>query len=166
MTRIATAFVCVFALTGCPRGGFSSLDGGLPGSDGGPVNTCDALSNKAHLDCTQDDVKTALALMSSMSLQEKVQQMSGPAYNPNNFFDQEDNTRLNILGFRFMDGPRGVRWYNSDYGTTVFPVPEARGASFDLELERKIGKAMAREMRYLGRHVLLSPTINQVTHPR
>jgi len=81
-------------------------------------------------------------------------------------FDQEDNTRLAIPGYRFMDGPRGVRWYNSDYGTTVFPVAAARGSSWNVELERRIGKAMADEMRYMGRHVLLAPTINQVMHPR
>jgi beta-glucosidase len=81
-------------------------------------------------------------------------------------FDQEDNVRLGIPGFRFMDGPRGVRWYNSDYGTTVYPVAAARASTWNLELERRIGKAMADEMRYLGRHVLLAPTINQVMHPR
>jgi beta-glucosidase len=101
-----------------------------------------------------------------MSLEEKVQQMSGPAYNPNNMFDQEDNDRLSIPGFKYMDGPRGVRWYNSDYGTTVYPVAAARASTWNLELERKIGKACAREMRALGRHILLAPTINQVTHPR
>lgn len=134
--------------------------------DGGMVSNCDPLIVKAHLDCTDPDVTSAQALLRSMSTQEKVQQMSGPAYNPNNMFDQEDNTRLSLPGFKYMDGPRGVRWYNTDYGTTVFPVSMARAASFDVELERLIGKTMAREMRYLGRHILLAPTINQVSHPR
>ncbi len=155
----------LLAFGACARGGIATLYGGTS-DDGGVINTCDTLSRRANLDCTNGDVKQALQILGSMSLEEKVQQMSGPAYNPNNFFDQEDNKRLGIKGFRYMDGPRGVRWYNSDYGTTVFPVGSARASSWDLELERRIGKAMAREMRYLGRHVLLAPTINQVTHPR
>ena len=161
MIRIVQAVSVALLFTACPRGGIDT-DGGT--SDGGPV--CDTLSARAHIDCTEADAKSALQLLRSMSTEERVQQMSGPPYNPNNFFDQEDNTRLSIPGFKYMDGPRGVRWYNSDYGTTVFPAAIARGASWDLELERLIGKAMAREMRYLGRHVLLAPTINQVMHPR
>ncbi|MDP1918964.1 MAG: glycoside hydrolase family 3 N-terminal domain-containing protein [Myxococcales bacterium] len=161
MNRIVLAVGAALLFTGCPRGGIDT-DGGT--SDGGPV--CDTLSARAHIDCTQAEAKSALQLLRSMSTEEKVQQMSGPPYNPNNFFDQEDNTRLRVPGFKYMDGPRGVRWYNSDYGTTVFPAAIARGASWDVELERRIGKSMAREMRYLGRHVLLAPTINQVTHPR
>ena len=138
-----------------------------PAPDAGPVCT-NALLAAANLPCdgTDPDVTAALNLLGLMTLDEKVQQMSGPAYNPNDLFDQVDNARLSIPGHKYMDGPRGVRWYNSDYGTTVYPVPEARAASFDIELERLIGKAMAKEMRYLGRHVLLAPTINQVMHPR
>jgi len=131
-----------------------------------PIDTCDAAIKKVGLPCEDPEVVRAKDLLRQMTLQEKVQQMSGPAYNPNNMFDQEDNTRLGIPGFRFMDGPRGVRWMNTDYGTTVFPVAEARASTWNPELERQIGKVMADEMRYLGRHVLLAPTINQVTHPR
>ncbi len=142
----------------------------LPTGDGdgnGDGTLCDPLVLKTNLPCEGDaHVDTALRLLRSMSLEEKVQQMSGPAYNPNNMFDQQDNERLGIPGFKFMDGPRGVRWMNSDYGTTVFPVAAARSATWNPELERRIGKATAREMRYLGRHILLAPTINQVTHPR
>ncbi len=129
-------------------------------------DTCDPAVRAAGLSCTDPEVTRAVGLLRAMTLQEKVQQMSGPAYNPNNMFDQEDNARLGIPGLRFMDGPRGVRWYNSDYGTTVYPVAAARAATWNLELERRIGKAMADEMRWLGRHVLLAPTINQVMHPR
>ena len=51
-------------------------------------------------------------------------------------------------------------------GRRSTPSPRRAPRPWDLELERRIGKAMADEMRYLGRHVLLAPTINQVTHPR
>ena len=131
-----------------------------------PETSCDPAAIKVGLDCNDAEVASALTLLRSMSVEEKVQQMSGPTFNPNNMFDQGTNTRLGIPGFLFMDGPRGVRWYNSTYGTTVYPVAAARAAAWDLELERKIGKGMADEMRYLGRHILLAPTINQVSHPR
>ncbi len=146
----------VLSGTGCP-------------SPKGPTNqetSCDPAAVKVGLDCNDAEVTTALSLLRSMSVEEKVQQMSGLTFNPNNMFDQGTNTRLGIPGFLFMDGPRGVRWYNSTYGTTVYPVAAARAASWDLELERRIGKGMADEMRYLGRHILLAPTINQVSHPR
>jgi beta-glucosidase len=153
---------------GCVKGP-GKLGGSTPagGTDGGVTETCpDAVISRANLACDDADAIAAASLLRSMSLQEKVQQLSGPAYNPNNMFDQEDNARLGIPGFKYMDGPRGVRWYNSDYGTTVFPVGAARASTWDLELERLVGKTMAREMRALGRHVLLAPTINQVSHPR
>lgn len=137
---------------------------------GGPKSTvddtCDPAVRKVGLPCEDPEVLRAVGLLRAMSTEEKVQQMSGPTYNPNNMFDQPDNTRLGVPGFRFMDGPRGVRWYNSDYGTTVYPVAAARASTWNVELERRVGKAMADEMRYLGRHVLLAPTINQVMHPR
>lgn len=151
---------CLLALA-CA--GCSSCDG-TPSGDGGVP--CDPLIVRAHLDCESPDVLAAQQLMRSMSLDEKVQQMSGPPYNPNNMFDQEDNERLDVPGFLYLDGPRGARWYNSDYGTTVFPVAAARASTWDLALERKVGRVMARELRSLGRHVLLAPTLNQVTHPR
>lgn len=152
-----------FLLAALVAAGCSSRADDNGQSDG---TRCDPLTTRANLDCTDPDVQRAQQFVTAMSLEEKVQQMSGPVYNPNNMFDQEDNKRLGIPGFKFMDGPRGVRWYNTDYGTTVFPVGPARASSWNPELERLIGKAMAREMRYLGRHILLAPTINQVMHPR
>jgi len=154
MRAIALACLTLAAACDC---GTSMPDGG----DG-----CDPLLRRTNLPCDGGAAIEALRIVRSMSLEDKVQQMSGPAYNPNNMFDQEDNERLGIPGNKYMDGPRGVRWYNSDYGTTVYPVAAARASAWNPELERRIGRAMADEMRYLGRHVLLAPTINQVTHPR
>lgn len=147
--------------------GLTTLAACTNDSNNGPIDTCDPTVRRANLPCEDDaEVTRALQILRAMSLEEKIQQMSGPTYNPNNMFDQQTNERLGIPGFLYLDGPRGVRWYNSDYGTTVFPVPAARAATWNLELERKIGKATAKEMRYVGRHILLAPTINQVTHPR
>ncbi|MGM0575795.1 MAG: glycoside hydrolase family 3 C-terminal domain-containing protein [Myxococcota bacterium] len=153
---LGLALAAALLVPGCSSGGGEDGDG----------DTCDSIVRAANLDCEDPEVTEALQLLRAMSLEEKVQQMSGPPYNPNNFFDQEDNERLGIPGHLYLDGPRGVRWYNTDYGTTVYPVAAARAATWDPDLERRIGKACADEMRYMGRHVLLAPTVNQVMHPR
>jgi beta-glucosidase len=46
----------------------------------------------------------------------------------------------------FSDGPRGVVMGKS----TCFPVSMARGASFDRNLEERIGDAIGRELRAQG----------------
>lgn len=128
--------------------------------------SCDPAVAAAQLDCNDEDVTRALTILRAMSLEEKVQQMSGPPSNSSDMFHQEDNDRLGVPGFLYMDGPRGVRWYNTQYGTTVYPVAASRASSWNLQLEEDIGRASADEMRYLGRHILLAPTVNQVMHPR
>lgn len=49
------------------------------------------------------------------------------------------NERLDIPPLLFNDGPRGIGMGNS----TCFPVPMARGASFDVDLERATPKHFA-----------------------
>lgn len=164
---LASVFCVLTGIAAVIGGCTSSLpgnggDGGTGGSNGGCDNP---LFEKTNL-CDSPYAEEAEQLLQQMSLEEKVQQMSGRDFDPTNYFNQDDNERLGIPGFLYMDGPRGVRWYNNEYGTTVFPVSEARASSWDLDLEQRIGTACAEEMRYLGRHLFLAPTINQVTHPR
>src|SRR6201999_3414252 len=54
--------------------------------------------------------------------------------------------RLGIPGLRFSDGPRGVVMGKS----TAFPVSMARGATWDVTLEERVGLAIGREMRAQG----------------
>ena len=51
--------------------------------------------------------------------------------------------RLGIPNIRFVDGPRGVVAGSA----TCFPVSMARGASFDRDLEEKIGEVIGAEVR-------------------
>lgn len=69
--------------------------------------------------------------------------------------------RLGIPGLRFTDGPRGVTLGSS----TCFPVAMARGAAWDVELEREIGVAMGREARAQGANCVGAPCINLLRHP-
>jgi len=117
----------------------------------------------------------ATSLLSSPSTSEKADQMRGvpqPASFNNDIFRQPDNTTHNIKGFMFRDGPRGVNLDAPINGggsrgrSTVYPVPAARGATFDVDLEYQIGQAMGDEMVAANQTMLLSPTTNILRHPR
>ncbi len=69
--------------------------------------------------------------------------------------------RLGIPGLRFSDGPRGVVMGES----TAFPVSMARGATWDVELEERVGVAIGREMRAQGANFFGGVCINLPRHP-
>ncbi len=69
---------------------------------------------------------------------------------------------LGLPGLAFSDGPRGVVLAG---GATTFPVPMARGATWDPELETRIGEAMGRELRALGANLLGAVCVNLLRHP-
>ena len=165
MTRVLLAFTAlILVIAGCRRPGVAvAPDAGVGVTDAGVP--CDPAILSARLGCHDPEAASALALMKSMTIEERVQQMSGAPAN-SNAYAQEDNSRLTVPGMRYLDGPRGVHWYPTDYGTTVFPVGALRASSWDPGLERLIGKAIAREIRDFGYHVVLAPTLNQVMHPR
>jgi beta-glucosidase len=70
--------------------------------------------------------------------------------------------RLGLAGLHFVDGPRGVVL---ERGGTTFPVPMARGASWNPELEERIGEAIAREARSCGANWVAAVCINLLRHP-
>jgi beta-glucosidase len=61
----------------------------------------------------------------------------------------------------FVDGPRGAVCGHS----TCFPVSMARGATFDLDLEERIGEAIAKEIRAQGGNFFGGVCINILRHP-
>ncbi len=69
--------------------------------------------------------------------------------------------RLGIPGLRFVDGPRGIILA----GATTFPVSMARGATWDVDLEERIGDAIGRELRSLGGNLFGGVCINLLRHP-
>lgn len=69
--------------------------------------------------------------------------------------------RIGVPGLRFGDGPRGVVIGRS----TAFPVPMARGATWDVELERRVGLAIGRELRAQGGNFFGGVCINLPRHP-
>jgi beta-glucosidase len=69
--------------------------------------------------------------------------------------------RLGVPGIAFSDGPRGVVIGNA----TCFPVSMARGATWDPELEERVGEAIGRELRASGATLFGGVCVNLLRHP-
>jgi beta-glucosidase len=69
--------------------------------------------------------------------------------------------RLGIPGIQFADGPRGCVIGPS----TCFPVSMARGATFDPDLEERIGRAIGVELRAVGATYTGAVCMNLLRHP-
>jgi len=114
-----------------------------------------------------DDVEARVdELLSQMTLEEKVAQMAGNGTmaSPGGglLWTAPRIERLGVPPFVMSDGPRGV---TGAQGATTFPVGMARGASWQPEIEQRVGAAMGRELRAIGGNILLAPTINNLRHP-
>lgn len=106
------------------------------------------------------------ALVAQMTLEDKIAQMAGEGSvllpEGEQFWTVPGVERLGLPPFKMADGPRGV---GTVEGATTFPVGMARGATWDPQLEQRVGAAMGRELRAAGGNVLLAPTINNLRHP-
>jgi beta-glucosidase len=167
-----------------PPPGNSCTDG-LPADevvDGSePDNVKTSCTDEAYCDpwspgYTPDpEVQSQVQLtLGSMSLSEKADQMRGTnpggGSNYSDIFRTPDNTNKGIKGFLFRDGPNGVNLaaqlpQGQDGYSTSFPVPMARGATFDMDLEYQIGQAMGDETVASGNTMLLAPAVNILRHP-
>ena len=67
-----------------------------------------------------------------------------------------------VAAFRVSDGPSGVRGQRFVGGppSVSFPCGAALGATWDVDLLRRVGAALADEARAKGAHVVLGPTVN------
>ena len=114
-------------------------------------------------------------LLQKMNLREKITLMSGRYQLPEAGFDMfvlghynrkpvraGGNARLGIPELRFCDGPRGVVTGQS----TCFPVAMQRGASFDVELEERIGEAIGKEVRAQGGNYFGGVCVNLLRFPQ
>ena len=85
----------------------------------------------------------------------------GGEYNISPYVTGGGNERLGLPELLFTDGPRGVALGHS----TCFPAAIARGASWDIELEERIGDAVGREVRAHGANFFGGICINVLRHP-
>ncbi|MBP6730639.1 MAG: glycoside hydrolase family 3 C-terminal domain-containing protein [Chitinophagales bacterium] len=114
----------------------------------------------------------AQQIVAQMSLKEKVNEMHGHGmirFGLSIIFSKKIKpvraggcTRLGVPSTVFLDGPRGVSLHK---GATAFPVTMARGASWDAELEMRVGEAMAEEIRALKANYSGAVCMNLLRHP-
>ncbi len=76
-------------------------------------------------------------------------------------FRAAEVVRVGFPGFAFSDGPRGVVVDQA----TCFPVSMARGASWDVDLEERIGEAIGRELRAVSADLFGGVCVNVLRHP-
>lgn len=69
--------------------------------------------------------------------------------------------RLGFPGIAFSDGPRGAVVGNA----TAYPVSMARGATWDPDLEERVGEAVGRELRAIGANLTGAVCVNVLRHP-
>ena len=98
------------------------------------------------------------ALLSQMTLEEQVLILSGEDH-----WSLPALPRLGLGKLRVTDGPNGARGSGSAVqGSTsaAFPVAIALGATWNPDLAREIGKALAEEVKTKDAQVSLAPTVN------
>ena len=97
-------------------------------------------------------------LVDTLTLQEQVSLLSGE-----DSWSLPAVSRLGIGKLRVTDGPNGARGGGSLIGglsAAAFPVGICIGASWDPQLAREIGSAIADEVASKDAHVSLAPTVN------
>ena len=124
-----------------------------------------------HLSDSDIDA-TVASVIEQATLTEKVAMMSGKGFLKNH---QENDRlwgavpyragagceRLGVEALWFTDGPRGVARGQS----TCFPVTMARGASWDRDLEHRIGQVIGFETKAQGCNLSGAVCINLLRHP-
>lgn len=102
------------------------------------------------------------ALLEKMTLAQMFNEIRGLQAAPiEGLYHAGGDASLGLPTYRMVDGPRGARAGKA----TAFPVALARAATFDVDLERRVGLAIGKEVAAKGGNVLLAPTINLLRHP-
>jgi beta-glucosidase len=98
------------------------------------------------------------SILDRMTLEEQVSLLSG-----DDFWTTVPVERLGVPKVKVTDGPNGARGAGSLVGgveAACFPVAISLGATWNPELVRRMGVALARQARSKGASILLAPTIN------
>lgn len=91
-------------------------------------------------------------LLPRMTLEEKIDMLGGFED-----FYIRPNERLGIPRIKMADGPLGVRNYGD---ATAFPAGICRAATWNVDLENRLGVAVGKEARAKGVHIMLAPGVN------
>jgi beta-glucosidase len=112
-----------------------------------------------------DYLSKAKALVGEMELEEKALLLSGDGWWQTHAVD-----RLGIPSISLSDGPHGLRKVDggglpTSVAATCFPTASALASSWDTELIREVGIALARECQAHDVHILLGPGVNMKRSP-
>ncbi len=96
-------------------------------------------------------------LLKQLTLTEKVSLLAGA-----DMWHTGPVERLGIPAMKMSDGPNGVRGADDNLGPTsvCFPVGVALGATWNPDLIKQVGGALAETAKDKGAHILLAPTVN------
>jgi beta-glucosidase len=153
-------------------GGELNPDNVMPGTGidttGGAPLQCASNPVQRFVKINDPDTDAALnSRVEAIPLEQRIQQMYGwpnCSYQGTECFQQQALDSAGLPLWQMRDGPRGVRRVGP--GTaTAFPVPVARAASFDTELERRIARVIGQQMLAFRYDLMLAPTVNTLRHP-
>lgn len=153
--RLLALFGLSVTTLSCSSGGATAIDP--------PVTYC-------LIDSTEVEERID-ALLDTLTLEEKASLMHGALIVPiDGTWQSTSLPDKGIPGFHMLDGPKGVGGSSTlpianGSKTTAFPVPVARSATWNRELERRVGAAIALEARAVGADTLLAPGMNLAWHP-
>lgn len=172
-------------MSGSGVGGTMSMNDGTGGETGaGGVTSCDvpALKDKTRPGYTEPQDPRVRSVLATMPLASKIRQMTAlsPATRDSATYrdtmrqlDADDGQGSVVRGTKYRYGSRGVnlvdgqvdRISKGENFSTVFPVESVRAASFDVDLEYRVGEAIGEETMTSLNTVLLAPALTMLRHP-
>ncbi|KAI9162790.1 Beta-glucosidase B [Paramyrothecium foliicola] len=101
-------------------------------------------------------------VLQALTLEEKIALLAGGS-----FSDTAPVPRLGVPAIKTADGPNGVRAaaIAADIRSACFPAACCIASTFDVDIARQMGKALAEEARDKGAHCMLGPTVCIHRHP-
>ncbi|MFX0102323.1 MAG: glycoside hydrolase family 3 C-terminal domain-containing protein [Candidatus Hodarchaeota archaeon] len=100
-------------------------------------------------------------LLGRLKLDEKLDLLSG-----HTSWSTKPIPRLGIKEMLMTDGPHGIRKESSGGNVcTYFPVGICRTATWNPGLSKEFGKALGKEVRDIGYHIILGPAVNILRTP-
>ena len=122
-------------------------------------------SKESSVQGSVDYISKAKSLVAEMTLEEKTKLLSG-----NGWWRTHAVERLGIPPMSVSDGPHGLRkveggGIQTSVPATCFPTASAIASSWDTELIREIGVALAEECQASDVQILLGPGVNMKRSP-
>jgi beta-glucosidase len=130
----------------------------------------DSLAAYCRVDSAEVEARID-ALLPTLTLEEKASLMHGASVlTIDGTWQSTAIGEKGIPGFHMLDGPKGVGGSSTvpianGALTTAFPAAIARSATWNRELETRVGQAIGREVRAVGADTLLAPGMNLAWHP-